>query len=96
MLAPAGGLQLRRPAVSCGRASVTHAILSSPFLHGSHGHRSSLRAIFYAAGPSFRQGTRFGSVRAIDIAPTMLRILGVVPPRTAEGAIIESALLRRQ
>ena len=31
-----------------------------------------------------------------DIAPTILRILGVMPPRTSEGTVIESALLRRR
>jgi len=75
-----------------------NTVFSVPNFYGSHGHRSSLRsmrAIFYAAGPSFRQGTRIGSVRAIDIAPTILRILGVTPPRTAEGTVIESALRRR-
>jgi hypothetical protein len=76
-----------------------NAVYSTPNFYGSHGHAASLRsmrAVFYAAGPSFRQNARIGRVRAIDVAPTVLRILGVAPPPTADGTAITEALRRRR
>ncbi|HET9699637.1 MAG TPA: alkaline phosphatase family protein, partial [Burkholderiales bacterium] len=56
------------------------AVYSVPNFYGAHGHDSSLpsmSAILYAAGPSIRQGGRVERVRNIDVAPTIMRILGV-------------------
>ena len=75
-----------------------NAVFSVPNFYGSHGHRSSLRsmrAIFYAAGPSFRQRTQISRVRAVDIAPTVLKILGVAAPSTNDGTAIANALQAR-
>jgi predicted AlkP superfamily pyrophosphatase or phosphodiesterase len=75
-----------------------NAAFSIPNFYGSHGHNSSLRsmrAIFYAAGPSFRRGTRLSRVRAVDIAPTVLKVLGVAMPSTSDGTAIASALRAR-
>lgn len=72
-----------------------NAVFSVPNYYGSHGYSSnlrSMRAIFYAAGPSFRQRTQISRVRAIDIAPTVLRILGVPAPSTNDGTAIRQAL----
>ena len=43
-----------------------------------------MSAIFYAAEPEIDAG-RIKRVRNIDIAPTILRILGVRPAATVEG-----------
>jgi hypothetical protein len=47
-----------------------------------------MHAIFYAAGPDVCPGA-LGEVRNIDVAPTILRLLGVPPPATMEGRPIE-------
>lgn len=55
---------------------------------GSHGPfptRRRLHAIFYAAGPGVSPGTRLGVVRAIDVAPTAARLLGIPPPPQSAG-----------
>lgn len=47
-----------------------------------------MSAILYAAGPSLKQGKKIDAVRNIDIAPTVLAILGVEPAATVDGQII--------
>jgi hypothetical protein len=64
---------------------------SVPNFYGAHGYDPSLpamHAIFYAAGPDVCGGT-LGVVRNIDVAPTVLRLLGVAAPATSEGRPIE-------
>ena len=53
--------------------------------HGPAPWRRKLHAIFYAAGPGVRAGSRLGLVRTIDVAPTVARLLGVPPPADAIG-----------
>jgi hypothetical protein len=63
-------------------------VFSVPNFYGAHGHNSdlpSMSAILYAAGPNIKQGQRLKVSRNIDVAPTVLRILGVSPPPTMEG-----------
>ncbi|MDV2990970.1 MAG: hypothetical protein N4J56_000624 [Chroococcidiopsis sp. SAG 2025] len=62
-------------------------LLSVPNFYGAHGYDPELpemSAIFYAAGSDIGAGT-IQRVRNIDIAPTILRILGVQPAPTVEG-----------
>ena len=47
-----------------------------------------MSAILYAAGPSLKQGQKLPVVRNIDIAPTVLEILGVTPAPTVDGTAI--------
>lgn len=71
---------------------------SVPNFYGAHGHRSelaSMSAIFYAAGPNIKQGKKIRSVRNIDVAPTVLELLGVAPAPTVDGAVIPK-ILRKQ
>ena len=61
-----------------------------PNFYGAHGYDPSLpdmSAIFLAAGPDFGHGT-LGSVRNIDIAPTIDQILGVTPAATVQGTAL--------
>ncbi len=44
-----------------------------------------MRAIFYAAGPHVRQGRKLRHVRNVDVAPTILDILGFSPVPTIDG-----------
>jgi predicted AlkP superfamily phosphohydrolase/phosphomutase len=59
---------------------------------GDHGggfwHRG-LQAIFFAHGPGIAAGARPGLVRAIDVAPTVARLLGIPPPAHAEGRALD-------
>src|SRR5262245_4507787 len=73
-------------------------VYSVPNFYGAHGHDSalpSMSAILYAAGPSIRQGGRLRTVHNIDIAPTVMEILGVPPAATVDGEVIRGILKRR-
>jgi hypothetical protein len=62
-----------------------------PNFYGAHGHDSNLQsmsAILYAAGPSLKRGKTLRTVRNIDIAPTIVEILGVAPAATVDGQVI--------
>ena len=55
---------------------------SVPNFYGAHGHDSelsSMSAIFYAAGPNVKQGSKLRQVRNIDVAPTLLEHPGLLP-----------------
>lgn len=70
-------------------------VYSVPNFYGAHGHDSTLRsmsAILYAAGPSLKRGKEIRKVRNIDIAPTVMKILGVEPADTVDGKIIRRVL----
>jgi arylsulfatase A-like enzyme len=51
-----------------------------------------MSAILYAAGPNIRQGQKLGVVHNIDIAPTVMEILGVAPAPTVDGEAILTIL----
>jgi predicted AlkP superfamily pyrophosphatase or phosphodiesterase len=75
-------------------AAVT-SIYSVPNFYGAHGHDSalpSMSAILYAAGPSLKKGKTVDVVRNIDVAPTVLEILGVAPAPTVDGEVIVEIL----
>jgi predicted AlkP superfamily pyrophosphatase or phosphodiesterase len=72
------------------------AVYSVPNFYGAHGHNSelpSMSAILYASGPSLKQSRRLWRVQNIDIAPTIMKILGVVPAVTVDGEAIDRLLL---
>lgn len=73
-----------------GDASSSNPFFCVPNFYGAHGYDPTLpemSAIFYAAGPDIGRGT-ISQVRNIDIAPTILQLLGVDPAETVEGGII--------
>ena len=62
---------------------------------GQHGSmsKSESRCILFASGPSFKQGARLDTPTGnMDIAPTVLRILGISPDDSMEGRVLEEAL----
>jgi hypothetical protein len=68
---------------------------SVPNFSGAHGHDSrldSMSATFMAAGPDVKQHARLREVRNIDVAPTVLEMLGVAPAPTVDGEVIDRAL----
>ena len=70
---------------------------SVPTFYGAHGHDSSrpaMSAIFYAAGPDVKQGTKVRSMRNIDVAPTILDLLEVVAAPTVDGRSLSEILKR--
>jgi len=57
-------------------------------LRGAHGHppeAPEMAGIFYALGRGVAPGVRPGRVRAIDVAPTVLALLGVPQPAAMTG-----------
>jgi predicted AlkP superfamily phosphohydrolase/phosphomutase len=59
---------------------------------GQHGHDPRLpemKAIFYAAGPSFKRRT-LKNIDNIDIAPTVAEFLGMNPPKDSQGKTIRT------
>ncbi|NJR76084.1 MAG: phosphodiesterase [Scytonema sp. CRU_2_7] len=70
-----------------GDSASSSPVLSVPNFYGAHGYDPTLpnmSAIFYAAGPDIRPG-KLEQVRNIDVAPTILRLLGVQPAPTVQG-----------
>ncbi len=58
---------------------------------GAHGYDPALpdmRGILLALGRGAPAGAKLGLVRAIDVAPTVARLLGIDPPRDSEGTAI--------
>lgn len=58
---------------------------------GAHGYDPELPdmgGIFLAIGRGVPEGARIGTVRAVDVAPTVAALLGIAPPRDAEGGRI--------
>ena len=43
-----------------------------------------MKAIFYAAGPDFKRMS-LKDVDNVDVAPTVADLLGIKPPRDAQG-----------
>jgi hypothetical protein len=60
---------------------------------GVHGYdpdaTPEMRGIFFAIGRGVPAGARLGGVRALDVAATVARLLGIAPPAQNEGAPIE-------
>jgi predicted AlkP superfamily pyrophosphatase or phosphodiesterase len=68
-------------------AASPNPVLSVPNFYGAHGYDPRLKemsAIFIAAGPSVCED-ELEDVRQIDVAPTILAILGVPPAETVQG-----------
>jgi predicted AlkP superfamily pyrophosphatase or phosphodiesterase len=58
-------------------------------MRGSHGYRPEapgMSGMFLAVGRGARPGASLGEVRAVDVAPTVLALLGIPVPDRMEGA----------
>jgi arylsulfatase A-like enzyme len=51
-----------------------------------------MHATLVAAGPHFRSGVDTLASGNVDVAPTVLWILGIQPPRSMDGRILSEAL----
>jgi hypothetical protein len=64
------------------------AITSGSTLRGSHGYlpdEPAMGGLLIAVGRGIPAGSRLGSVRALDVAPTLLAWLGIARPEWMEG-----------
>jgi predicted AlkP superfamily phosphohydrolase/phosphomutase len=56
--------------------------------------RAEMHAAFSLAGPGVQTASDLGTIRLIDVAPTLCALLGIDPPRQAVGRVLEAALAR--
>jgi predicted AlkP superfamily pyrophosphatase or phosphodiesterase len=64
-----------------------------PQFRGTHGYRPEvpgMSALFLAVGRGARPGAELGTLRALDVAPTLLALLGLPLPDWMEGRPIEA------
>jgi hypothetical protein len=69
-------------------APVGTVITSGSVLRGSHGYlpeEPAMGGLLIAVGRGISAGSRLGSVRALDVAPTVLTWLAIEPPEWMEG-----------
>ena len=70
-------------------------VFSVPNFYGAHGHDSELRsmsATFMAAGPRIERNKTIPRVHNIDVAPTILHLLGVRAGEDVDGRVLEEIL----
>jgi hypothetical protein len=64
-------------------------------MYGAHGYlpeESWMGALFLAVGRGAKPGAELGELRSLDVAPTILRLLGLEVPDTMQGRPIASLL----
>jgi predicted AlkP superfamily pyrophosphatase or phosphodiesterase len=69
-------------------------MLSMPNFYGAHGHDPELpvmSATFIAAGPQIRKETTIRRMHNIDVAPTIMKLLGV-KPHQVDGEVLREIL----
>jgi hypothetical protein len=73
----------------------TAVVYEGLVLTGFHGHdpeQPEMSGVLVAAGRRIAIGARLGAVRSVDVAPTVLDLLGVEVPEWMEGRPIEGLL----
>ncbi len=55
--------------------------------HGFDNNHIDMHGIFYAMGPSFKKGYKFGTVENIHIYPLMCKILNIIPNQSIDGEL---------
>lgn len=71
------------------------SVLSVSNFYGAHGYDAALPAMsasFIASGPQIRRGRTVPLVHNIDVAPTIMQILGVTPAPTVDGTALANVL----
>jgi predicted AlkP superfamily phosphohydrolase/phosphomutase len=63
-------------------------------VHCLNPERPGMHAAFAVAGPGVPAGVDLGTIRQIDIAPTLCALLGIDPPAHAKGRVLANALAR--
>ncbi len=70
------------------RARAAQLLGASRGAHGYAPEHPDMAGIFLAIGRGVPPGARIDAVRMIDVAPTVAQLLGIDPPRDAEGRAI--------
>jgi hypothetical protein len=92
--APPPGLRLGHPRygdlvlLAPPGTAIARAEPERPAMRGAHGYRPEqpeMGALFVACGRGARPGLRIASVRAVDVAPSVLALLGIQAPAWMEG-----------
>lgn len=68
---------------------------SAPPARGMHGfgpEEMEMRGVFFARGAGVKAGARRDSLRAVDVAPFICRLLGIEPPPAIDGRVPEDLL----
>jgi arylsulfatase A-like enzyme len=65
-----------------------HQAFRGGVLSGKHETKAALHGIFVASGGPIRRGERAESVTILDIAPTVLHLLGLPVAESLEGRVI--------
>ncbi len=66
-----------------------------PWPRAAHGYGAEIpgvESIFYAWGAGVAHGRRIDNVRAIDLHPTIARLLGISPGTPLDGRVVEAVL----
>src|SRR5262249_26020510 len=69
--------------------------LSVPNFYGAHGYDAQLKdmsATFMAAGPAIEKHKTIAHLRNIDVAPTIMHLLGVRPGDDVDGRVLKEIL----
>ena len=79
------------------RTVMSGGSLSSPSgsgtpMNGVHGSRDSAEVVLMMSGPGIARGIYGGEASLADIAPTLYRLLGVVPPGNVNGKVLDEIL----
>ena len=59
---------------------------------GLHGRFAEQNPILFFRGPGIKSGATVETAQTIDIVPTLLRIVNIVPARTVDGQAVTGAL----
>ena len=84
---PESPLGTDRVIVVDGQRFPAHALFEARYFSGTH----SKQGILVISGPGVRAGATFEDAHLLDIAPTLLRILGLPLSQELEGQAIEAA-----
>ena len=82
------------PGYSFADPVVGDAVISAGGLKGSHGHLPSpdyMHATFIAAGAGIKPGTKLDTIRNVDVAPTIARLLGI-EMKDVDGKVLTEIL----
>jgi len=84
------------PGYSLTDARGSPAVVAPAAHYGEHGLAANLcdmQAIFLAVGRGIRRRVQVGPVHIVDVAPTVDRLLGLKPPASRAGRVLEKVLL---
>jgi predicted AlkP superfamily phosphohydrolase/phosphomutase len=76
--------------VSCPLFATDGNVLSKQIRGDSGSHR--MHGVFIAAGPGIQAGTIVESARIVDLAPTMLYLMGCLVPKDMDGCVLRNVL----